>query len=79
MSILYIRDKSGNFVPVKAIKGEPGEPGDDYVLTAADKAEIAEIAAGLVEVPDVPDVLITVEDIDAICGATIVSASEVTF
>jgi hypothetical protein len=76
MSILYIRDKNGNFVPVKAIKGEPG---DDYVLTDADKTEIAEIAAGLVEVPEISDVLITVEDIDAICGATIVSASEVTF
>lgn len=38
MSILKIKDSSGNWIPIPAIKGEPG---DDYVLTAADKAEIA--------------------------------------
>ena len=67
------------YTPQKGIDYFDGEPGADYVLTDADKTEIAEMAAELVEVPEVSGVLITVEDIDTICGATIVSASEVTF
>lgn len=48
MSVLYVRDKDGNLVPVQTIKGEKGEKGDkgdtpergtDY-WTEADKTEI---------------------------------------
>ena len=61
------------------IKGPKGDPGNDYILTESDKMEIATMAAERIEIPETSEVLITVEDIDAICGATIVSASEVTF
>jgi hypothetical protein len=42
MPALYIRDDEGNFVPIKALQGEPGktpERGKDY-WTEEDKAEI---------------------------------------
>ena len=45
MSVLYIRDKDGNFIPLKTIKGDSGEPGYtpqrgiDY-WTEEDKQEI---------------------------------------
>lgn len=39
MSVLWIRDKEGNLVPIKTIQGPPGE---SYVLTEDDKTEIAQ-------------------------------------
>lgn len=43
MSVLYIRDKDGNLIPVPSIKGEDGE---DYILTDADKQEISGLIGG---------------------------------
>ena len=42
MSVLYIRDKDGNLIPVKTIKGKDGNTpvkGVDY-FTDTDKAEM---------------------------------------
>ena len=50
MSLLYLRDANGNFVPVPALKGNA------YVLTDADKQEIAEQAADMVGVPTKADI-----------------------
>lgn len=57
MSVMYIRDKDGNLVPVQTIKGEKGdagpqgpvgETGPAYTLTSADKSAIAaEVKASL--------------------------------
>lgn len=68
MSVLYVRDKEGEFKAVsvgpkgdkgdtgvqgpKGDKGDKGEPGIGYALTEDDKQEIAGIAAELIEVPD---------------------------
>ena len=41
LSILKIKDKNGNFIPIYTIKGDKGEPGNDYILTEEDKEEIA--------------------------------------
>lgn len=41
MSVMYIRDKNGNFVPVPAIKGYTPVKGVDY-YTEADKVEIVQ-------------------------------------
>lgn len=42
MSVMYIRDKNGNLVPVQTIKGKDGKTpvkGTDY-FTSADKTEM---------------------------------------
>lgn len=42
MSVMYVRDENGKFVPVTTIKGDPGYTpikGTDY-FTEADKAEM---------------------------------------
>jgi hypothetical protein len=52
MSILKIKDKNGNFIPIYAIKGEPGK---NYILTEEDKEEIANkviIPAPEVDIPE---------------------------
>lgn len=44
MSVLYIRDKDGNLIPVKTIQGAPGDTpvkGVDY-WTEADKQAIVD-------------------------------------
>jgi hypothetical protein len=54
MSILYVRNATGNLVPVRTVQGATGpggEDGKDYVLTDDDKAEIAQLA-GAETVPD---------------------------
>lgn len=45
MSVMYVRDKDGNLIPIRTIQGPPGEPGKtpvkgtDY-FTDADKTEM---------------------------------------
>lgn len=43
MSVLYIRNKDGNFIPIPTIRGLNGKDGKDYILTDIDKQEIANI------------------------------------
>lgn len=42
MSVIYIRDEDGKFIPLPTVKGA------DYILTEEDKQEIAEIVLNLI-------------------------------
>lgn len=53
MSVLYVRDKDGSFIPVHTIKGKDGNTpvkGTEY-WTEEDKAEIVKQAAELIDIP----------------------------
>lgn len=51
MSIIYVKTRDGEFVPVNTCINSGADPGGNYVLTDADKEEIAAIAAEMVEIP----------------------------
>ena len=67
----------GDTIVVKSVdaKGNPIEWETKKLATE----EYVDTALENIQVPDIQDELITVEDIDRICGASIINASEVTF
>lgn len=52
MSIIYVKTRDGEFVPINTCINSGADPGGNYVLTDADKEEIAAMAAEMVEIPD---------------------------